>query len=154
MNPLAHIVIEPEGITQYIGYFHPALNHFPIVLVYITFFFDLMLLATRDEKYAHFGRGMLLAAGILGIPTAITGLFAWDLGLEANPYVPIHLTLAVITIFFIWIHFFIRYYKKEDRRLSLIYTFLILSCLNVILINITSEYGGIITWGRGIFIKA
>lgn len=151
---ISHIVIEPEGPLQYLGYFHPFINDFPIVLVYVTLFFDFLFLYTKQEMYTRIARGMLLAAGIFAIPTAITGWMAWSLGLQNNPYVSIHLTFAIITICYIWIHTFIRFYYAQEKRISYFYALFILSCLNVTFINITGEYGGMITWGHGIFMRA
>lgn len=144
MDPLILHIVHPGKLDL-----HPVILHFPIVLLWTAFVYDLLGWIWKFRVYPA-GHWILIAAALMAIPTVITGLIAAD---DQPPYpdIPIHRNLALATLAYSLIHaafrFFLIYRKKSLKP----FIFVLLSFFNVLLVTITAEYGGRVAFGQGVF---
>jgi uncharacterized membrane protein len=133
-----------------LGNLHPLLLHFPIVLFFIAFVFDfLFLIKAIKEPFNLATHWIIIIAAILAIPTVLTGLYAVKLGHADNPYVLIHKNWALSTLIYSVGHAFFRSYVLRRRKIFSAYIFVLISLVNLSLVSITAEYGGMVTRGKG-----
>jgi uncharacterized membrane protein len=135
-----------------IGDFHPALLHFPIVLFFTVLVFDCLFLMGKIKESYYAAHWIVIVAAILAIPTVITGLYASELGHADNPYILIHRNWALTTLAYSLGHAIFRAYVIRKKRIFPAYVFVLISLINVGLIAVTGEYGGLITRGKGFWI--
>jgi uncharacterized membrane protein len=136
-----------------LGDFHPMFLHFPFVLFITAFVLDCLFLI-KTLKKRDFADWFVVIAALFAIPTVITGLYAMDLGHADGPYILLHRNWAIATLIYSIVHATFRVYVRQKKRFFRAYVFVFLSLINVGLIAITSEYGGIITRGKGLFIPS
>ncbi len=143
---------ESKGLN--IGDLHPVLLHFPIVLFFVAFVLDFLFLVGigKEPFYALSNWVVVIAAG-LSVLTVITGLYASKLGHHDNPYILLHRNWALSTLAYSLGHAFFRGYVIRKRRVFSAYVFVSLSLINLILISVTAEYGGLVTRGKGLWIQ-
>jgi uncharacterized membrane protein len=135
-----------------LGELHVVILHFPIVLFWTGLVFDLLGWIWKCQVYPT-GHWIIIAAALLAIPTVLTGLEAAD-AFPGNPAVILHRNMALITLAVGFCHAVLRLYlvlKKKTFRSSLLVFF---SLINVLLVSITAEFGGVIAFGKGILIKS
>jgi uncharacterized membrane protein len=129
---------------KWLGNFHPVILHFPIALILMTGFTEVMAYWTDNPVYKHASRFMILAAAFFAVPTALFGL-AYSYGAEYSAflikYFWWHRTLGLLTVIFVIAAAYFREYRGVDR---LYYVFLILACISVIM---TGFFGGSLTFG-------
>lgn len=130
-----------------IGQWHVVLLHFPIVLFWTALVYDLLGAVWGIHVYPA-GHWIVIVAAILAIPTVITGLALSD-AFITNPYVETHEDWAIATLIYSLLHGAFRFFslKKHFNK----YLFITLSLINVILISVTAEYGGLVAFGHGLF---
>ena len=125
-----HLPYEEMDCLGMVGYLHPILLHFPIVLIYMTGVCELL----KKREVARF---LILSAGILTPLTTLTGLlwkghmhelYHWHklLGLATTSII---LTTAVFQV-------------KEKRVFYLLFL-----TLSIVLVTFTSLLGGLMTFG-------
>ena len=141
-----------EGLN--IGDLHPVLLHFPIVLFFLAFVLDfLFLIGVVKEPFYAASHWLVMIASGLAVLTVITGLYAAKLGHDDNPYVFLHRNWALGTLAYSIGHGFFRGYVIRSKRVFSAYVFVSISLINLILISITAEYGGLVTRGKGLWIQ-
>lgn len=137
-------------IELLIGKFHPVFVHFPIVLAFLLFICDLMVLFGKYE-YERFGDFVLLLTLLFFIPTLTTGFMTSYAFSEEDIY--LHQWLAVTSFLFALFLAFWRFYlskKHLHKKMRLNFLF---SLILIVLIAITGDLGGIITHGISPFIN-
>tara|TARA_Y100001980_G_C14378252_1_gene181071 strand:- start:244 stop:666 length:423 start_codon:yes stop_codon:yes gene_type:complete len=129
---------------------HPALVHFPIALIVLSFVFQLFTILIPKKIPDNLTLWALIPAAVSTIPTAISGQSMKnkinDLCIEAQNSLEIHEIFANITtwgtllICIIWI--FITLRKKNDQSAqTLLFAFLTILFVSVM---ITGYYGGLL----------
>lgn len=147
----------PAGHTQNAGKFeigdlHPVLLHFPIVLFFMVFVFDcLFLIGKFKEPYYNISHWIVIVAAVFAIFTVITGLYAAELGHPGHPYVLLHRNWALTTLAYSIGHAFFRGYVIKSKKIFSAWIFVLISLINVSLIGITAEYGGLVTRGKSLW---
>ena len=134
-----------------IGEFHVVILHFPIVLFWTGLVFDLLGWIWKCKVYPT-GHWIIIAAALLAIPTVLTGLEAAD-EFPGNSAVILHRNMALITLAVGLCQAAFRLYlvmKKKAFRSSILVLF---SLINVLLVSITAEFGGVIAFGKGVIVK-
>jgi uncharacterized membrane protein len=137
-----------NGVT--FGDFHVVILHFPIVLVTLLFVFDVLYSFGKVKTPYIVGHWLTIFAAILIIPTVWTGFVAADVIGDELPQVIIHRNFALATMIYTFFYGVYRAYRlySEIELPSLHY--IGLSLINVVLIAITADLGGIVAFGKGI----
>lgn len=125
-------------IEEVFEHVHNKLIHFPIALSILAFLFTLLSLKWKQFEYSI--KYIVLISAIFSIPTVITGLnqagnFAGD---PKEWIVGIHKIFGIISMSVLWIWTFFLTLKSLKRFAWLI------ALISIILITITSFYGGIV----------
>lgn len=131
------------------GDFHLILLHFPIVWITTAFICDLIYLFNRNPVIAKISDWLVIAAALIAIPTVLTGLILsdWKIDSVALLY---HRNWASATLTYTIIHAFFRFYALiKDRAYP---SSIILSLINLTLIDLTADYGGFVAFGVGFFV--
>ena len=143
---LAHL-----GLNHFTwGDIHPVINHFPIVFFMTALVWDILFRfrLVESQMTSHW---MIIVGAILTIPTVLTGLAAESFH-ENSPFIEIHEYLGIATMSFGLIHALIRIYGLFTYKMPSPNICIVLSLITVLLIGITSEYGGAVTRGHGLLI--
>src|ERR1039458_6329660 len=85
---------------------HVVLVHFPVALVVVALFFDLLALRQRNRAWAAAAYYNLSIAAVAALPTVITGLLAWRWQLEGAALrgaLRLHLILGSTSCAMIWL---------------------------------------------------
>lgn len=140
MSELTHAWIE------WIGNFHPLLNHFPIALIIMTGFSELFFKYFSKPLFDHASRFMILAAACISVPTALLGFamgYAADYstGWELD-YYGWHQLSGMILVLLTIATSYVREYS--GRRGA----YFLLLGLSILCVCITGYYGGSLTFGR------
>lgn len=134
----------PQNWAQWIGGFHFILLHFPLALIAMTAFSELLFAYYHRPIFDYASRFMLIAAAILAVPTALLGLIysytATYSGLLAD-FVFWHMWAGLTTA---GLAIFVAFLRERYGRVKLYYTCLIILFL---LVNITGFLGGGMTFG-------
>ncbi|CDZ80191.1 putative membrane protein [Candidatus Rubidus massiliensis] len=134
----------PQSWAQWIGGFHFILLHFPLALIAMTGFSELLFAYYHRPIFDYASRFMLIAAAILAVPTALLGLIysytATYSGLLAD-FVFWHMWAGITTAILAIIVALIR---ERYGITKLYYTCLVILFL---LVNITGFLGGGMTFG-------
>ncbi len=135
-----------------IGDLHPVLLHFPIVLFFMVFAFDcLFLIGKIKEPYHSVSHWTVIVAAAFAILTVITGLYAAKLGHPGNAYVILHRNWALGTLAYSIGHAVFRGYVIKSKKVFSAWVFVLISLINVSLIGVTAEYGGLVTRGKSLW---
>lgn len=121
---------------------HPLLVHFPIVLFWTGLVFDLIGWAWKKQTYPA-GHWIIIAAALMSIPTALTGLLA---SMQYAPSIEIdhHRNMAIATVSFGLLHAAFRFYILRKNKIFNGGLLVLLSLINVALVSTTAAYGGIV----------
>lgn len=133
-----------------LGELHPALIHFPIVLIWLVFICDIIASFYKRECFQKLANWLIIIAAIILIPVAFTGFIAKESYPSNDPDVLRHQNMATVMIFYTIAYAIFRFYVLMTQKLFSIYLFLFLSLINVGLVNMTAEFGGIVVRGKGI----
>jgi uncharacterized membrane protein len=128
-----------------LGQFHVVLLHFPIVLFWTAFVYDLLGAFFKVNSYpaAHW---FVIIAAATAVPTVITGLLAFHFKAD-NPFVLIHRNWALITFTYAFFYALYRLYLLRKQAPGPKILLVILSGITVLLISITADYGGKVAFG-------
>ncbi len=134
----------PISWTQWIGGFHFIFLHFPIALIMMTTFSELLFAWNKRMIFEFASRFMLISAAVLSIPTVILGLtysYTTSYSGVLAQFIWWHQWLGISTAFFAIFVACIRGFKGTSKLyyLSLFFLFL--------LVNITGYLGGGMTFG-------
>jgi len=127
---------------------HIVLIHFPIALYIAGTFFDLCASYFRKPKLGEVADCNFLAAAVMILPAAATGLLAWRWALEGRALkglLRLHLILACTAIFGVWATAWLRSrlnrgVGRPDFRLLAV-----LECAVSLLIATTAHVGGFLS---------
>lgn len=133
-----------------LGEFHPVIIHFPIALIFTAFVFDILFFLNRRELFQSIASWLIIIVAFILIPTAFTGFLAKDFYPVGDPDVTRHQNMALATIIYTIAYAILRGYVFFNHQAFSLYLYLILSLINVGLIDITAEFGGIVVRGKGI----
>ena len=137
-----------------IGDLHPVLLHFPIVLFFLVFVFDcLFLIGKIKEPYYNVSHWIVIAGAFFAILTVATGLYAAKMGHPGNSYVLLHRNWALTTLAYSIGHAVFRGYVIKSKKTFSAWVFVLISLINVSLISITAEYGGLVTRGKSLWMQ-
>jgi len=125
---------------------HPVFLHFPIVLIWTALVFDLLGWIRKANVYPA-GHWIMIAGGLMTIPTAATGLACFD-EFSGHPYLFTHLSFAVLTVVYSLFHAAWRWRVLQTKKAVKAGFFVLLSSINVLLVSITADYGGRIAFGK------
>jgi uncharacterized membrane protein len=98
---------------------HVVLIHFPIALYLSGTLFDLCARMLRKSGLAEVARWNFLLAVVMSIPTAATGLLAWQRALEGKHLkglLLLHLLFACATVVGLWLTVWLRSRRKVRRE--------------------------------------
>lgn len=96
---------------------------------------------------------IVIFAAIFATFTVITGLYASNLDHADSPYVLFHRNWGLITLVYTISHAILRIYVLRTKKAFSAYLFLLISLINLVLVAVTAEYGGMITREKGLFIQ-
>jgi uncharacterized membrane protein len=85
---------------------HVALVHFPVALIFVSAAFDLLSLRKENLALLRAAYYTVIAAAIAAVPTAATGILAWQLLLEGKTprgNLKLHMLLAFFSSVLIWL---------------------------------------------------
>jgi uncharacterized membrane protein len=134
----------------HLGEFHPAIIHFPIALIFTALAFDIVYWFTKREIFQSIAGWLIMIVALILIPTALTGFLAKDFYPPDDPDVLRHQNMAIITAIYTIAYAIFRGYALFNNKVFSLYLYLILSLINVGLVNTTAEFGGIVVRGKGI----
>jgi uncharacterized membrane protein len=128
-----------------LGQYHVVFLHFPIVLFWVAFIYDVLGAFFKVNSYpaAHW---FILVAAAAAVPTVITGLIVLQTKLD-NPFVYLHRNWALTTFVFAFFYALYRLYLLSKKRVGPKYILVLLSAITVALISITADFGGKVAFG-------
>lgn len=138
-------------MTQFsIGDLHLILLHFPIVWITTAFIFDFIYLFKRESIFPKIADWMIIASAFIIIPTVLTGLIlaGWNFD---DPIILEHRNWALITLVVTILHAFFRIYYSQIKDIQNP-KYILLSLINVGLVGITSDWGGLLAFGFSIIV--
>lgn len=133
-----------------IGDWHVIILHFPIVLFWTAFVYDLLGWVMKFKVYPA-GHWIVIIATLIAIPTVLTGI-EYAEAHPPNPDITIHHNWALATLSYALLHASLRLYIIVAKKSFKSLLFVCLSFINVLLVSITAEYGGAAAFGKAIFI--
>lgn len=136
-----------ENQLMTFGDFHVILLHFPIVWITTAFICDLIFLFKRNPVLSKAADWLIIASALMAIPTVLTGLFL--AGWEVQGELLHHRNWALATLAFTILHAIFRWYALSKDKANPNY--IILSAVNLALIDITADFGGLVAFGKGVF---
>ena len=136
--------------TFNLGEFHPAIIHFPIVLIFTAFAFDLLFWFKRIEIFQSIAGWLMVIIAVILVPTALTGFLAKDFYPAGDPDVWRHQYMAITTAVYTIGYAIFRGYVLFNQKVYSISLYLLLGLINIGLVNTTAEFGGIVVRGKGI----
>ncbi|MGH2611723.1 MAG: DUF2231 domain-containing protein [Rhabdochlamydiaceae bacterium] len=128
-----------------LGQFHVVVLHFPIVLFWTAFVYDILGAFFKVNSYpaAHW---FVIIAALAAVPTVITGLIAFQAKV-GNPFVIIHRNWALTTFIFAFFYALYRLYLLRKKTAGPKYLLVFLSAITALLISITADFGGQVAFG-------
>lgn len=127
---------------------HVVLVHFPVALYLTGTFFDGLARIRRSASFSEVARWNFLSAAIMSVPTAVTGVLAWQWALEGQHLkglLRLHLLLAIAVVIGMWVTIYLRTRKtngKDNRRLAGILALEVVVCL---VVAATAHLGGFLS---------
>lgn len=129
---------------SWFGNFHLVILHFPIALVTLIAFCELLNLRLKQMPLEHAAQFMLIAAAVTVIPTVILGQMLGLSEMYDGNYIAAyryHQILGFAAAFFIWLSLLTRGKKAGWYSISLALAFLTT--------NAAAFFGGELTFGLG-----
>ena len=132
--------------------FHAIIVHFPVTFITIVFILDLLRVFFGYRPFFIISHWSLIIGSILLLPTIVTGLDAANYRNSSDYYLGLHELMAYILLGFSVFHSFFRvyalycYHKDRIRKISPA-LYVIFSGINLILISITGDLGGMLVHG-------
>lgn len=132
---------------SWMGFWHPILVHFPIVLFTLALLFDLLFSLSKMASMSM-GNWMLIGGTLFLIPNLITGFEARDAFPPDDPAVHSHMIRALIMSFYAFLYTAVRLYlQNKSMQLSPL-VYVVSSLFLVALVYWTSDYGGVLSHGK------
>ena len=131
---------------------HVVLIHFPIALFIIGVLFDFLAYRTRRRVLAAAAYCNLFAAALVTIPVVITGILAWQWGLEGQRLkgvLLLHLVFGVVSSVLIWIVWLIHVRTKRKQGAVLPGYRLPIEAVAVAILTVTGHLGGFLSGVNG-----
>lgn len=144
---------------EFLSDLHPAVVHFPIALICLYIFIELINMFLKERELKKYALIVLLLGIISGIISVLTGNQAYQNLLE-NPNLTVHHIqlisehelYATITIWYFALILIINYYlfikKKNESRMH--YLFILFIILGAIILYYTASIGGSLVYDFGI----
>lgn len=131
---------------------HVVLIHFPIALFTVGVLFDFLAQWTKRQSLAAAAYWNFLGAALAAIPTAITGILAWQWQLEGQRLKGVllmHLGLGWLSAVLIWIVWMVHWkaQQKVDKPLPG-YRFAI-EAVAAAIVTVTGHLGGFLSGVNG-----
>jgi len=98
---------------------HVVLVHFPIALYLSGTFFDFLARAIRRPGFREAARWNFLAAAIMSLPSAATGILAWRWALEGQHIkgiLRLHFLLAFAVVLGMWMTLWLRSHRNSGGK--------------------------------------
>lgn len=134
----------PENWIQWFGNFHLILLHFPIALIWVTAFSDVMYLWMKNPIYTELSRITLIGAALFSVPTALMGLalkFSNTYEGIEDTFVFYHMILGLATMFLALLVVWIREKAGFSKGYGIAFILLL------ILVSLTGYLGGAASFG-------
>jgi len=131
---------------------HVVLIHFPIALFVIGVLFDFLAYRTRRRVLAAAAYCNLFSAALATIPVLITGILAWQWGLEGQRLkgvLLLHLVFGVVSSVLIWIVWLIHVRTKRKQGAVLPGYRLPIEAVAVAILTVTGHLGGFLSGVNG-----
>jgi uncharacterized membrane protein len=131
---------------------HVVLIHFPIALFIIGVVFDFLAQWKKQRLLAEVAYYNLLVAAIATIPVVITGVLAWQWGLEGQKLKGIllmHLVMGCVSSMLIWIVWFIHWKTQRKQREVLPGYRLPIEAVAAVFVAVTGHLGGFLSGVNG-----
>jgi len=132
------------------GEIHPVILHFPIVLIFMAFAFDILYWFKERQIFQSIAGWLIMIAAVLLVPTALTGFLAKNFYPPNDPDVLRHQYMAIATALYTIGYAILRGYFLFNHKLPLLYLCLFLGLINIGMVTTTAEFGGIVVRGKGI----
>jgi uncharacterized membrane protein len=132
-----------------LGHLHLILLHFPIVWISTAFLCDLIYLFKRQPVLMKISDWLVIGAALIAIPTVLTGAVLAGADIT-DPELLYHRNWALTTLAFTLLHALFRFYSLAKEKTNPNY--IILSAINLGLIGITADFGGLVAFGVGFLI--
>jgi uncharacterized membrane protein len=128
-----------------LGQLHVVVLHFPIVLFWTAFVYDILGAFFKVNSYpaAHW---FVIIAALSAVPTVVTGLIAFQAKVD-NPFVYMHRNWALTTFVFAFFYALYRLHLLRKKTMGPKYLLVFLSAITVALISITADFGGKVAFG-------
>ena len=139
---------EPANFLIFIGRFHHIVNHFPIVLILLTFLFEL---ASRTKVFRYLKptvSPILLLAAISSAFASIIGYIMYKAGNYEQELVILHMRFGIAVTVMAFIAYFIRVMKKSIKAPSNNVAYLTFLAITAGTVVITGYQGGSLSHGR------
>jgi uncharacterized membrane protein len=127
---------------------HVVLIHFPIALFVAGVALEFLGQWKKQPTFTDAARYNLLGAALISIPTAITGLIAWQWALEGQKLKGIlllHLILGWLSTVLIWLVWLIRARANRQSGAALPGYLLMLEVVAVAVVSLTGHLGGFLS---------
>ncbi|MCH8289157.1 MAG: DUF2231 domain-containing protein [Candidatus Marinimicrobia bacterium] len=134
---------------------HPQIVHFPIVLITISFFFDLVGTVRDSKHWTDFGAVLLLLAVVFALAALLSGQSAEDLikpmSEDLHDAVEEHEDLATFTFFYILLLGIARAWMQIKNKLNswLRWGYVVLAGISFFLILRVGYLGGRLVYIHG-----
>lgn len=135
---------KPANWSQWVGTFHLIFLHFPIALITLIVFAEILYLWHPNPLFEHSARFMLYATAILGIPTAILGyIYSYGGSYEGflDTILDLHMSFGIATALLSLVVLYIREYQGLGW---VYYTSLLLL---FVVVNMAGLFGGALSFG-------
>jgi uncharacterized membrane protein len=135
---------KPQSFAQWLGGFHFIILHFPIALINMTAFAEVLYSRYKKPIYDYSATFMIVTAAILALPTAIFGNIYSTTGVYEGllaDFLQWHMIFGISTAI---LAIFVAYLKIQKEQSRLYYASLLLLFL---IVNITGMLGGGMTFG-------
>ncbi len=142
---------------DFLGKFHPILIHFPIALLTVYSFFEIVSLFYKEKSLDKFTLALLGLGVLFAVAAVFTGHLAEDLSYNLlnqvqKEAIETHETFATIVLFYFAALFFIKFYLVKKIKFTGYYKFAYIAMVLIgnIFIYLTGYYGGRLVFDYGI----
>lgn len=125
---------------------HIVLVHFPIALVFVALFFDMLGLRQGDRGWSAMAYYNLSVAAAAVVPVAITGVLAWRWQLEGAPIrgvLRLHMLFGAVSCGMILLSWWVA--RRERRGQGSRVVRIAMELLTVAVVGATAHLGGIVS---------
>jgi uncharacterized membrane protein len=131
---------EPFWLWSFLGRLHPMIVHFPIGLLFVAAFLELLIWRNKNELKPAVTTIMMVAA-ISSVVSVVMGLLLANTGSYGAESLPLHQWTGISTLFLSVVSAW--FYRSGRRNIAKI--FLVTSCFSVL---VTGHLGAELTHGE------